>query len=101
MTQTIEQTCYRVYGWNRGRWTLRSAHATEYDAAEAAEYLHHRDRIRTRVTPVTRRVVVPSEAPAPTAAKAFRESQADAQVLRRQTHAYFKSGCNGNEILSE
>ena len=101
MTQTIEVECYRVYGWSRGRWTLRSTHPTYSEAADAAEFLFHRDRTHTRVSLGTRRVAAMTEAPAPTAAQRHREAQADAMVLRRQTHAYFKSGCNGTELIAE
>ena len=101
VSRVINAPCYRVYGWSRGRWTLRSTHPDYDTAAEAAEFLFHRDRIRTRVSAGTRRLAVASQAPAPTAAQAFREAQADRVVLKRQTHAYFKSGCNGNEILAE
>lgn len=101
MPTTITVACYRVYGWSRGRWTQRSTHDTWTQASDAAEFLYHRDGIRTRVSESTRKVAVHTEAPPPTAAQRHREDQADAMVLKRQTHAYFKSGCCGNEILAE
>ena len=96
--QVVEVTCWRVYGWGQGRWTLRSTHATPDDAADHAEALCHRSRIRTRVQQATTLRAVPREA-APTAAQRFREEQADRMVIRRQAHTYYKSGCNGTELI--
>lgn len=101
MTDTVTVTSWRVYGWGRGRWTLRSVHFNADEAHEQAEFLCHRDRIRTRVDKVPRLVTVASQAPAPTAAKAFREAQADTVVLRRQAHAYFKSGLSAHPQLTK
>lgn len=97
------QPCWRVWGWNGDtlQWTLRSHHSTHDEAVDAAHHLIDTQLIRARVTESTRKVAVESQAPAPTAAKAFREAQADKVVLRRQTHTYFKSGCNGTELLDE
>jgi hypothetical protein len=101
MTRMVAQTVYRVWGWDSARlqWTLRSHHPSREQAQDAAHQIIDTQLIRVRISEGTRKVAVESQAPAPTAAKAFRENQADAVVLRRQTHAYFKSGCCGNEIL--
>ena len=103
MSATVVVPCWRVWGWNRDtlQWTLRSHHPTREEAEDAAHDLIDTQLIRARISESTRKKVVASEAPAPTEAKAFREAQADKVVLRRQTHTYFKSGCNGTELLDE
>lgn len=98
MTYSVEQPCWKVYGWSQGRWTLRSTHTSPEQASEQAEYLHHRDRIRTKVRQETHRVIVPTPYQ-PTDARLFRERQADRMALRRQAHTYYKSGCNGTELI--
>lgn len=99
MTAFTPTPCWRVYGWGKGRWTLRSTHFTPDEAADAAEYLCLRYRVKTRVLASTHRVASMTEAPAPTEAQRFRERQADQMVLRRQAFTYFKSGCNGTELI--
>lgn len=99
MSRMVEVTCWRVYGWSKGRWTLRSTHDTEADAAEHAEALCYRARIKTRVQECRTRRAAPYEAAAPTEAQRFRESQFDRMVIRRQAYSYFKSGSNGTELL--
>lgn len=95
----IEVTCWRVYGWGKGRWTLRSTHATESEAREHAEAICHQLRIRTKVERAkTRRAIVQQPSP-PSAARRFREEQSSRMVIRKQAFAYFKSGSNGTEIL--
>jgi hypothetical protein len=94
--------CWQVFVWRRGRWQLRSTHDTQADAQLAAWLGKRGDRfsmfhIRTSI----RRVATYVQPPAPTDAQRFREQQSDQMVLRRQSHAYFKSGCNGTEVLSK
>ena len=104
MARMMAQPCWRVWGWDRDvlTWTVRSAHPTFEAASEAAEFIAHRDRIRTRVARGgSRRVAVATEAHAPTAAKAFREAQADAVEQRRQSRAYFKSGLSAHPQSDE
>lgn len=98
MTATTAVDCWRVYGWSRGRWTLRAMYFDADEAAEQAEALHHKLRIRTRVQHVVRRVPAVTPPPSPTVAQLFREQQSDQMVIRRQALAYFKSGSNGTEI---
>ena len=95
---TITVDSWRVYGWNRGRWTLRSIHLDPAEAAEQAEYLHHRHGIRTRVTIALRTMPATVEPPPPTAAARFRQAQAARMCELRQATAYFKSGSNGTEV---
>ena len=85
-----------MYGWSRGRWTLRSTHTDEFDAYEQAEYLGHRYKIRARVQQATTRKAVATQAPRPTDAQRFREQQADSMVIRRQAYSYFKSGLSAH-----
>lgn len=99
MGRTVEVTCWRVYGWSKGRWTLRSTHDSQSDAAEHAEAMWHRSRIRTRVQQSNTLRAAAQQPAAPTEAQRFRESQSDRMVIRRQTYAYFKSGSNGTELL--
>lgn len=99
MPRMVDVTCWRVYGWSRGRWTLRSTHDTAADAAEHAEALCHKSRIRTKVQECKTRRAMAQEPSAPTAAQRFREQQFDQMVIRRQAFAYYKSGSNGTELL--
>ena len=101
MTNVEVQPCWRVWGWNRAtlQWTVRSQHPTHDEAVTASHYLIDHFLIRARITESTRRVAVHTEAHAPTTAQEFRHQQFDRMVIRRQTHAYFKSGCNGTELL--
>jgi hypothetical protein len=92
--------CWRVWVWRQGHWMVRSTHDTEAQAREASSQYRARNRFgRSLVRKSTRRVAAYVEAPAPTAAQKFREAQADRMALRRQAHAYFKSGSNGTEVL--
>ena len=100
MPQMVEVICWRVYGWSKGRWTLRSTHATEDDANEHAEALWHRSRVKARVQQATTHRAVASEALGIGDAQRFREEQSDRMVIRRQAFAYFKSGCNGTELIT-
>ena len=92
--------CWRVYGWGRGRWTLRTTHDSAADAAAHAEALSWRTGARTKVVPGHRRAAAWSQAPPPTDQARFREQEADRMHQRRQDCAYFKSGANGSEIRS-
>jgi len=85
-----------VWGWSKGRWTLRSTHNSWSDAAEHAEALHHRSRIRTKVIEATTKRAVPTQAPAPTAAQRFREEQFDSMFRRQQAFSYYKSGLSAH-----
>ena len=96
----VEVTCWRVYGWSRGRWTLRSTHETQEDAEEHAEALRHRSKISTRVRMATTKRMMPTPALPPSEAQRFREKQFDSMHLRRQAFAYFKSGANGTELMA-
>jgi len=96
----VEVTCWRVYGWSRGRWTLRSTHATQDDAAEHAEALCHRTKIPTKVRMATTKQMMPTPAPPPGEAQRFREQRFDSMHLRRQAFTYFKSGANGTELMA-
>lgn len=97
MTATTVDS-WRVYGWGRGRWTLRGIYFDAEEAAEQAEYLHHRYRIRAKVVAAARQVCADTPPAPPTVARRFRQRQADQMVERRQALAYYKSGSNGTEI---
>ena len=100
MTAFVTVPAYRVYGWNRGRWTLRATYSDGFEAAEQAEALHHRTGCRTKVVIGTRRVASYAEANAPSEQQRFRHEQADRMFQRRLDTAYHKSGCNGTEIIT-
>jgi len=95
--QSVIVTCWDVYGWNRGRWTMRERYSCEDEANEQAEALHHRTGQRTKVLRSTRRVLAPSE-PVVNEARRFREAQADRMMNRRLATTYYKSGFNGTEL---
>lgn len=99
MTAFITAPAYRVYGWNRGRWTLRDTYTDPTEASEQAEALHHRLKIRTKVVVGTQRIASYSQPHAPTEAARFRAQQFDRIFQRRLDTAYHKSGCNGTEII--
>ena len=99
MSNTVIVPCWRVYVW-RGHWQVRSSHDTAGAARLALLVAQRRDRFdRFRIVEATRRVATFVQPPAPTEAQRFRERQADQMVIRRQAHTYYKSGCNGTEIL--
>ena len=99
MTAFITVPAFRVYGWNRGRWTLRETYSDGFEAAEQAEALHHRTGCRTKIVIGTRRVASYTQPPAPSEQQQFRHQQADLMFQRRLDTAYHKSGCNGTEII--
>lgn len=99
MTQVVVRPCWRVYGWNKGRWTQRSTHPSPEAAASAAKVLAT-SGVRVEVRQQQRRTIEMSEQ-YQGAAKTFRQQQADKMVVKRQAHTYFKSGCNGTEILAK
>lgn len=99
MTAMVTIPAYRVFGWSRGRWTLRDVYRDADEAAEQAEALHHRLKIRTKVVVGTQRVAGLVQPPAPTEAARFRALQGDLMLQRRLDTAYHKSGCNGTEII--
>jgi hypothetical protein len=96
MATVLEVPCWRVYGWSRGRWTLRSTHADEFDAYEQAEYLGHRYKIRARVQQATTKKAVATQASRPTDAQRFREQQSDRMAIRQQALSYYKSGLSAH-----
>jgi hypothetical protein len=100
VTAFITVPAFRVYGWSRGRWTLRATYSSESEAVEQAEALHHRQLIRTKVEQGTRRVASYTQPHAPSEQQQFRHQQADLMFQRRLDTAYHKSGCNGTEIIS-
>ena len=100
MTAFVTVPAYRVFGWGRGRWTLRATYSDGFEAAEQAEALHHRTGCRTKVVIGTRRVASYAEANAPSEQQRFRHEQADRMFQRRLDTAYHKSGCNGTEIIT-
>ena len=100
MTAFITAPAFRVYGWNRGRWTLRATYTDCDEAHELAEALCHRLKIRTKVVTGTQRVASYTQPPAPSEQQQFRHQQADLMFQRRLDTAYHKSGCNGTEIIS-
>jgi len=99
VTAFVTVPAFRVYGWGRGRWTLRGTYADHDEAQEQAEALGHRLKIRTKVVVGTQRVASYTQAPAPTEQQRFRHQQADLMLQRRLDTAYHKSGCNGTEII--
>jgi len=94
-----DEPSWTVWGYSRGKYTLRSTHKTAKAANDAADVLD-RKGISTRVDFRVRRVATYTEVPAPTVAREFRESQADRMQVRKQHMAYIKSGSNGTEIRS-
>jgi hypothetical protein len=100
LTAFVTVPAYRVYGWNRGRWTLRDTYSDGFEAAEQAEALHHRTGCRTKIVIGTRRVASYTQANAPSEQQRFRHEQADRMFQRRLDTAYHKSGCNGTEIIT-
>lgn len=99
MTAFVTVPAYRVYGWGKGRWTLRDTYTDATEAAEQAEALHHRLKIRTKVVVGTQRIASYTQPPAPTEQQRFRHEQFDLMFQRRLDTAYHKSGCNGTEII--
>lgn len=90
---------YRVFGWGKGRWTLRGTYADHDEAREQAEALCHRQKIRTKVVVGTQRIASYTQPSAPTEQQQFRHEQFDRMFQRRLDTAYHKSGCNGTEII--
>lgn len=99
MTAFVTAPAYRVYGWGKGRWTLRGTYTDHDEAHEQAEALCHRLKIRTKVVVGTQRVASYTQPNPPTEAERFRAQQGDLMFQRRLDTAYHKSGCNGTEII--
>ena len=96
----IDAPAYRVFGWGKGRWTLRGTYSDHDEAHQQAEALCHRLKIRTKVEVGTQRVASYVQPPAPTEQQRFRQEQFDLMFQRRLDTAYHKSGCTGTEIIS-
>jgi hypothetical protein len=94
--RTVE--CFRVYV-RRGHWQLRTVCDTAAEVRAAVAAVER--GVSVRIVPGTRQVASWRNAEAPTAARAHRESAFDQMVIRRQAHAYHKSGCNGTELLAD
>ena len=99
MTAMVSVPAYRVFGWGKGRWTLRGTYTDHDEAHEQAEALCHRLKIRAKVVVGTQLVASYTQPPAPTEQQRFRHQQADLMFQRRLDTAYHKSGCNGTEII--
>ena len=98
MAEMVDKPCYRIRVW-RGHWQLLCVCDT---TAEVRKVLAGLERgLRVQIEPGTRRVASWRNAEAPNAARAHRESAFDQMVIRRQAHAYHKSGCNGTELLAD
>jgi hypothetical protein len=94
----VTKRCFRLYVW-RGHWQLRSTHDT-LDQVRAEVGRVGRG-VRVQVIPGTRKVAQGRNGDPPSASRAHRESASDQMVIRRQAHAYHKSGCNGTELLAD
>ena len=98
MAEMIELPCYRIYV-RRGHWQLRSVCDTAEEVRAALQGLER--GLTVSIRPGTRKVATWRNPEAPGAARAHRESASDQMVIRRQAHAYHKSGCNGTELLAD
>ena len=97
MAEMVERPCYRVFVFN-GHWQLRATCETGKDVRDVLAGVER--GVRVRIEPGTRRRASWRNAEAPGAARAHRESAFDQMAIRRQAHAYHKSGCNGTELLA-
>jgi hypothetical protein len=80
------------------QWMLRSRHDTRADLRVAIVKLG--PSVYWRVRKTTRRVVGFKQPDRPTAARAHRESVADAMTVRAQAMKLYKSSANGTELAS-
>ena len=94
----VTRPCWKLVVY-KGHWMVKSTHDTPA-AAMAARRAAQRDYTGTRIVESTRKVATWVQPPPPTEARRFREQQADNMVLHRQANQYFKSGCNGTELVA-